>query len=167
MNAYASAHSLKYKMPLAFTVGIQLVSVRLRSPRPVSLSFEFTNAKTIVMSRNFHKVEPNAYETVLRETVDMPLVVMYDPRKARFMPQTIDFSVLSNHGGFSKKMASGAINVSPILNSQTLAFREQIKLDKCFDKNAALNIKTVFVFVGAQNEGEALSHTKFSGSAIR
>lgn len=169
MNTYASALSLKYKMPLVFKVGLQLVSVRLRSSRPISVSFEFTNAKTVVASRDYHKVEPNAYETLLRETVDVPVVVMYDPRKGRFMAQTIDFSVLSNHSGFSKKMATGSLNVSQILNNHSLVAREQIKLEKCFDKAAVLNVKAVIEFKGTHSsiEAESINYTKSSLSTLR
>jgi len=169
MNTYASTHNLKYKVPLVFKLSLQLVSIRIRTPKSMSVSFEFTYAKTVVGSKNFHKLEANAYETVLRETVELPLVVMFDPRKNRFMSQSVEVGVMSNHAGFSKKMGSGSINVSQILNSQTLVSREQTKLEKCFDKNAVLNIKAVFEFRGTHNGNDldSPSHSKFSLSTIR
>lgn len=169
MNTYAPGPHLKSKTPLVFRVALQLVSIRLRSPKPISVSFEFTNAKTVVNSRDYHKVEANAYETLLRETVDMPLVVVYDLRKGRFLAQAVEFSVLSNHSGFSKKMASGSVNVSQILNNQALISREQVKLEKCFDKAAVLNLKAAIEFKGVHcaMEAEALNFTKSSVSTIR
>lgn len=169
MNAYASTHNLKYKIPLVFRLNLQLVSIRIRTPKSMSVSFEFTYAKTVVGSKNFHKLEANAYETVLREAVDMPLIVMFDPRKNRFMSQSVEVAVMSNHAGFSKKMGAGSINVAQILNSQTLVSREQTKLEKCFDKNAILNIKATFEFKGTHSGSDldSLSHSKFSQSTIR
>jgi len=156
-------------MPLVFNISLQLVSIRLRCPKPMSVAFEFTNAKTVVVSKNFHKVEANVYETVLREAVDMPLVVAYDPRKGRFISQAIEFNVLSNHGGFSKKIAAGAINVAQVLNTHTLISREQVKLDKCFDKNALLSVKVVLDFKGTHsgNDYESMHASKFNMSGIR
>ena len=169
MNTYASAHNLKYKVPLVFKLELQLVSVRLRVPKSMSLSFEFSAGKTIVSSKNFHRLEANAYETVLKETFELPIVVTYDYRKYRFSPQNIDINVLSNHGGFSKKMGIGSINVSNILNSKALVSREQVKLEKCMDKNAVLNLKAAFEFKGTHvtNEIESFTHSQISLSTIR
>lgn len=169
MNTYASTHNLKYKIPLVFKLSLQLVSIRMRSPKPMSISLEFVNSKTVVNSKNFHKLEANAYETVLRETIDMPLIVMYDPRKARFLFQSVDVGVMSNHGGFSKKMGVGAINISQILNCHTLASREQLKLEKCFDKNALLNVKVVFEFKGTHTatDLDSFNQSRYSMSTLR
>ena len=144
MNTYASTHNLKYKMPLVFKLSLQLVSVRLRLPKPASLCLEFVTGKTVVTSKNFHRHEANVYETILKETIELPIIAMYDTRKNRFMPQTVEVNVLSNHGGFNKKLGFGSFNVSQTLNSRALISREQVKLEKCIDKNAILNIKLVF-----------------------
>lgn len=169
MNTYASTHNLKYKMPLVFKLSLQLVSIRLRSPKPISLSFEFSTGKTVVNSKNFHRLEANAYETVLKENIEFPIVATYDSRKSRFIPQIVEINILSNHGGFNKKMGNGSLNITQILNSKTLISREQIKIDKSIDKGAILNLKVIFEFKGTQsvNEFESLDQTKFSLSTIR
>lgn len=169
MNSYASSTNIKHRAPLSFRVAVHLVALRLRTPKALSVSFEFVHGATVVCSKNFHKIEANAYETVLREIVDVPVIVAYDPRKGRFTAQAIDFALLSNHGGFSKKMAVGSINVAQILNGQSLVSREQIKLDKCVDKAAQLNTKIVCDFRGphVENQAETLPHMKYSVSTIR
>ena len=169
MNRYASTKNFKSKIPLVFNLSMQLVSIRFRSPKSISMSLEFSIAKTVVSSKNFHRLEANAYETVLKETIDLPIVAIYDSRKARFMPQTIDVGILSNHAGFNKKLANGSINISQMLNSKALVSREQIKLDKCVDKSAILNVKIILDFKGTQsvNEVDSIDQSKFSLSTIR
>lgn len=169
MNTYASTHNLKYKVPLIFKLSLQLVSIRFRASKSVSLSIEFVNGKTVVNSKNFHKLEAIAYETILRETIDMPVVAFYDSRKGRFLPQSVDINILSNHGGFNKKLGTGAINISQILNAQALVSREQIKLEKCIDKGALLNIKAIFEFKGSHtvSDVDSLEQSQFSLSTIR
>ena len=169
MNTYASTHNLKYKVPLIFKLSLQLVSIRFRAAKPMSLSLEFVNGKTVVNSKNFHKLEANAYETILRETIELPIVAFYDSRKGRFLPLSVDMNILSNHGGFNKKMGTGTINISQILNVQALVSREQVKLEKCTDKGALLNLKVIFEFKGSHiaNEVDSLEQSQFSLSTIR
>ena len=106
---------------------------------------------------------------MVREALELRLVVTYDARKDRFMAQSVELSVLSNHGGFCKRMGCGALSVSAILNARSLSSREQIKLEKCADKAALLNVKAVLELRGAHNavELESFSHSKFSASALR
>ena len=169
MNTYASALNVKYKMPLVFKLSLQLVSVRLRLPKAVSLSFEFSTSKTVVSSKNFHRLEANSYETVLKETIELPVIAMYDTRKGRFTPQNVDINVLSNHGGFSKKMGYGSMNISQVLNAKALISREQVKLEKCIDKGALLNLKLVFEFKGTHSTNDiySIDQSQFSLSTIR
>lgn len=120
MNQYCPVHTTKYKRPLLFRLELRLKSIEMRTAKHSNLLFEFQFGKSVIHSRNFHKVEGQSYRANIDETVEMMVVVPYDPRKDRFSAAAVQISVLTQFPKFSKKIASATLAVSQILNAKVL-----------------------------------------------
>lgn len=92
----------------------------------------------------------------------MPVVIPYDPRKDRFSSQTVQINVLFSNPKFSKKIASASLAVSQILNAKVLLSREKVKLEKCADKNAYLNLTAELEYKGPASDEDSINRSYFS-----
>lgn len=167
MNQYCPVHTTRYKRPLLFRVELRLKSIELFNSKPANLLFEFAFGKSVVHSRNFHRLDGHAIRATINETVELCVVVPYDPRKDRFSSTSISVSVLSQHAKFSKKIASATLPLSQILNSRVLLSREKLKLDKCADKSAYLNLTAELEYKGLAGIDESMDKSCLSISKHR
>lgn len=167
MNQYCPVHTTKFKRPLLFKLEMRMKSLELHISKPTNLLFEFTYGKSVICSKNFHRVDSQAFRATINETIEMPILIAYDPRKDRFSSQNVQINILFQNPKFSKKIATTSLAVSQILNSKVLLSREKLKLDKCSDKNAYLNLTAELEFRGSASEDDSVDKSYFSVSGSR
>lgn len=162
MNQYCPVHTTKYKRPLLFRVELRLKSIELASSKASNLLFEFSFGKSIVHSKNFHRLDGQSYRANISETVELHAVVPYDPRKDRFSTAEVTINVLAQHPKFSKKIASASLSLSQILNARVLLSREKLKLERCADKSAYLNLTAELEYKGIATDEESIDKSYIS-----
>lgn len=167
MNQYCPVHTTKYKRPLLFRLELRLKSIEMQTTKPSNLLFEFQFGKSVIHSRNFHRVDGHSFRANINETVEMMVVVPYDPRKDRFSSKAVQINVLFQHPKFSKKIASASLAISQILNAKVLLSREKLKLEKCADKSAYLNLTAELEYKGGAHDDESIDKSYFSISNTR
>lgn len=159
-------HATKYKRSLSFNLEVRLKSIELHIEKPVNLRFEFTYGKSVICTKNFHRVDGRSFRAKVEETVEFPVTVSYDPRKDYFSSHNLEINVLFQNPKFSKKIASTSLSIAQILNARVVLSREKLKLEKCSDKNAYINLTAELEFKGAGNN-QSMDRSIHSLSKLR
>ena len=95
-----SRYNQKYKKTLLFKLSLRIKTLYLRMNKAASLFFEIVDDKKIISSKQFHKVEKNESCTKLNEKIELPIMVLFDPRKQRFMSKNLQINHLINRNCF-------------------------------------------------------------------
>lgn len=167
MNQYCPVHTTRYKQPLLFKLFLRLKSIELRMPKSTNLMIEFVYGTNIVTSKNFHRVEAQALHTNLKEAVEMPIVVSYDIRKDRFSASSVVINIYHQSPNLSKKVASASLGIADILNAKVLIAGEKLKLEKCVDKNAYLNLTAELEYKGPHLDSDSTNQSCLNTSRSR
>lgn len=162
MKQFCPVHTTKYTRPLLFRLELRLKAIHLRAAKSLTLAFEIQFGKSVAHSKDFHRVDARAGQAKLSETIEIPVVVPYDPRKDQFSPKSVTIHVLEKQAKLSKKLGSATLAVSAILNEKIMLSRETLKLEKCDDKSAVLKLTAELEYRGNAPEDDSVDKSYFS-----
>ena len=162
MKQFCPVHTTKYTRPLLFRLELRLKTVELQTSKSLTLAFEFQFGKSVVHSKDFHRIDARSFRADVTEVVEMPIVVPYDPRKDRFSTKEVVINVLEKQAKLSKKIGTTKLAISQILNAKVMLSREKLKLEKCDDKSAYLNLTAELEYKGNAPEDESIDKSYFS-----